>query len=259
MLKQCLVFSLAIFGLQYAHAENFHFCLENQHVAPFLLGTGALIEGQNGIVPDMLIRASKNLDNTITFERKPWKRCQAELAQGGIDAIAAFIFNEERDGWSAFPKTNGVLDDRFFYQSDYIIFTHPDSALSWDGNVLLPAGANVQSSPGYIADKKLQAMGFMPIAQLQARKALPLVASQVLDGFIIDAVIGRTLINELGLEGKVIPLEIPFMSQQWYAAFSKATYTQRPDQVEAFWTALKAVRIKDTEALFKHYEQPITY
>jgi polar amino acid transport system substrate-binding protein len=254
MVKQVLFYVLSVFGVQQAYADEFLFCFENQHFAPFLMGSGDLIQGQGGIVPDMMLLTSEVVGLPLNFERRPWKRCQAELAQGEIDALAAFLFSEARDQWAAFPKTNGILDDRYFYQSDYMIFTYPGSGLSWDGSLLLPANAKVQSSPGYLAEQKLKAMGFEPIAQLQANKAIPLVSRRLLDGFVMDALVGKTLIKELGLEGQVVPLAVPFMNQHWYAVFSKQTYAQRSEEVEAFWTALRAVRIEQSDTLFKRYE-----
>lgn len=254
MLKQGVFCFFGLLAAQLAYADDFLFCLENQHLAPFLIGTEEVIQNESGIIPDMFFLIAEKVETTINFERRPWKRCQAELAVGEVDALAAFIFNDDRDRWAAFPKTNGIPDDRYVYQSDYLIYTYPGSDISWDGNTLLPKTAKVQSIPGYVADQRLQAMGFEPVAQVQPNHALQLVARRLVDGFIVDRLVGSTLIKDLGLEGQVVPLEIPFMSQQWYAVFSKQAYAQQPDKIEEFWTALKAVRITHTKMLFERYE-----
>ena len=234
-------------------AKDFQFCLENQQVPPFLLGTADIVEGKNGIVGDLLFISSQTSNLPIKFNRRPWKRCIEELKHGKVDAVAAFVFSEDRDNWSAFPKTNGELDDRFFYQSNYMVFTYPGSQISWDGESMLPKTAKVQSIPGYVADQMLQDMGFIPSAPLQPKKALELVSRGLLDGFVMEALIGQTILNDLGLADKVIALETPFSSQYWYAAFSKQAYEERPEDIEAFWTALKAARIEHSKALFDLY------
>lgn len=234
-------------------AEAFEICLENQQAAPFVFGTGDVKEGQHGIAPDIFFLTAKATDTPINFVRLPWKRCIADLKQGNTDAIAAFIYSEERDKWAVFPKANGTLDDRYFYQSDYLVFTYPGSNLSWDGELLLPKSANVQSIPGYVSTQRLSEMGFNSNAPLQPKKAIELISRKLLDGFVVDALVGKRLIADLELEGLVVPLEKPFMTQHWYIAFSKQAYAQQAADIEAFWTALKAVRINHSDALFDQY------
>ena len=239
--------------MQNVSADELLFCLEDQNFAPFVIGVDVPEEGYWGIVPDLMMLTSIAIDRPIRFERKPWKRCQAEVKQGETDALAVFIYTEERAKWSVFPRTDSVLDDRYLYQSDYLIFTYPGSNITWDGKTLLPKSATIQSVPGYVSDQRVQAMGFKPMASLQATNALKLIARQQLDGYILDAVVGKTLLKELALEDSVETIELPFMSHYWYIAFSKQSYAARADDIEAFWTALRTVRITESQNIFKRY------
>ncbi|MBU2863842.1 hypothetical protein KO489_08335 [Reinekea forsetii] len=253
MINKWIFLVLVLLAASSVHAKDMQFCMANQPAPPFLLGTTTISMNESGIVPDLLFIASQNSNVDIHINRRAWKRCIEEVKLGKVDAVAAFVYSDERDNWSAFPKTDGILDDRYFYQSNYMVFTYPDSGLTWDGEHLLPKTAKVQSIPGYVSDQILQDMGFMPSAPLQPIKAFELVSRGLLDGFVMEALIGQTILNELNLTDKVVTLEAPFTTTNWYAAFSKQAYEERPEDIEAFWTALKAARIEHSKALFDLY------
>jgi len=234
--------------------DSFIFCIEDQDFPPFLIGSTTPSVGEGGLLPELVAIAADEAELSVGFITKPWKRCQVEVKEGISDGLFAFIYSDERDTWAAFPKQAGAPDDRFAFQSDYVIFTRQGSDVSWDGRKLAPRTAVVQSVPGYIADQLLQAMGFMPMMNLQPDKAFELIVQGRLDGYIVADVLGWRLAEKLGLANELSALPIPFMSQQWYVAFSKQAYAAHGNDIEAFWTALKKARIQHSAILLEKYK-----
>ena len=241
-------------GIELDQAQHFTLCYEDQHFPPFILGTTSPKSGEpSGILVDYIQRAAQINGHEITLVRYPWLRCQQAVKSGQVDGLFAFIYSEERDTWAAFPKTSGKPDQRYTHLSRYPIFVAKDTQLTWDGTNLMPKNAVVQSLPGYIADAKLQAMDFMPIINMQPKEALPLIASGRLTGYVMDELIGWSLIMQLGLSEQITQLDIPFIEQPWYVAFSKQRYQQSGQSIEAFWSTMQVVREEYGEVIIRAY------
>ncbi len=249
----CMILIKA-FGADIYQPQSYMLCYEDQHFPPFVMGTSpAKANEPGGILVEYVQRSAAQLGDNIVLVRYPWLRCQQAVKSGQVDGLFAFIYSDERDQWAAFPKTNGRPDDRYSHLGRYVIFTAIDSSLTWDGTTLLPTSAVVQSIPGYIADKKLQDMGFKPVMNLQPKDALPLLANGRIDGFVMDELIGLTLIKQLGLEDKITQLPVSFLDQPWYVAFSKQRYEQDAQSIEAFWSAIAAIREQNGADIIKSY------
>jgi polar amino acid transport system substrate-binding protein len=252
-LISCLL-SFSSLAADLSKTDEFTLCYEDQHLPPFMLGTEPAISGEpGGILVEYIQRAADVLDYNLTFVRYPWLRCQQAVKTGQIDGLFAFIYSEERNNWAAFPKTDGEPDQRYSHLSRYPIFVAKGSSLNWDGEVLLPTSAIVQSIPGYIADKELQAMGFKPIVGLQPKEALALLTTGRLDGYVMDELIGKALIKQLGLTDEITQLAQPFLQQPWYVAFSRSSYQHKADSIEAFWSAMQLVREQHGGTIIKSY------
>ena len=236
-------------------SEPLVICYEDQHFPPYILGTSGQVAGHGGIIYDYIEQSAALLEHPVVFERKPWKRCQVELQHGDVDAMFATIYTEERDAWAAFPKTDGVPDDRYLHFATYPVFVPMGSELSWNGEAFSPEKPLVQSVPGYVSEKKLLAMGMRPITALLPREALPLVATGRLDGYVLEEQLGRELARQMGLEDNITTLPIPFLEQPWYLAFSKQRYAQDPELVETFWTILMEVRETLGPSIIKRYTE----
>lgn len=230
-------------------------CYEDQHFPPYILDPTQHSPLKGGIIYDYIVQSAKLLDHPITFERKPWKRCQMELQYGDVDAMFATIYTEDRDSWAAFPKTRGLPDNRYLHNATYPVFVSASSKLRWDGKAFHPPTAVVQSVPGYISESMLLAMDMQPITALQPKEALPLIASGRLDGYVLEDNIGRSLTKELALGDTVTVLPEPFLQQPWYLAFSKHRYAQDPELVEMFWTLLREVRETQGPEILRRYSE----
>ena len=252
-----LLFCILLFSAvlpAFAHESTYTLCYEDQPVPPFIVPfNGSIHELGNGIVMDYINLAANAVDMTVEYQSYPWKRCQLSLKNGSVDGAFVFVHDADRDNWAVFPKTDGKPDDRFVYLSQYVFFVGKETTLTWDGTALTPADALVQSVPGYVAESRLITMGFNPVVSLQPKEALPLVANGRLDGFVMDSVVGQTLVDQLGLTSKITTLPLPFMVQPWYVVFSKQHYREEAETIEAFWTALKLIREQQGEAITAQY------
>lgn len=233
----------------------FIICYENQHFPPFVLGATQEVPASGGVLIDYIRLAEEQLDQAVVFERLPWKRCQAEVQRGNIDALFATIYTDERDQWAAFPKTDNQPDQRYLYMARYPVFVPLSSTLTWDGQKFSTPYPQVQSVPGYVATLRLEAMGIKPMIPLQPKSALPMVASGRLDGFIVEELIGWSLVNELGLSAELQTLPIPFLEQPLYLAFSKQRYAEDNEAVERFWSALSTIRDKQGKQIQQRYRE----
>lgn len=237
-----------------ADDQAFTLCYEDQHFPPFLLGTDVVqTDKPAGILVDYVKLAAQNQGMVINFVRLPWKRCQQAVHTGEVDGLFVFIYSEERDAWAQFPKTNGQPDDRYTHLSTYKVFVRNGSNLTWNGETFSPTNATIQSVPGYMSDKKLQNMGYVPVANLQPKEALPLVESNRLDGYILDDLIGKSLLINLGLSESLSTLNRSFMTDPWYVVFSKQRYAKSAVEIERFWDTLRVIRIEESERIISSY------
>lgn len=228
-------------------------CYEDQHTPPFWLGVDAPQRGEGGILTEYLFLTAERLNQPLIFQRMPWKRCLSDLMHGKVDATFAMIYTDERDQWAAYPKSNGVPDNRYLYNASYPVFVSLQSELQWDGTAFTPENVIVQSVPGYVAERKLMDMGLSPVLDLQPKDALPLLVKNRLDGYIVESLIGQSLLKELGLNDQIIPLAATFLEQPWYLTFSKQRYAADPASVEEFWTVLNEIRQAEGAAITDMY------
>lgn len=248
------LFTTFVSILAVANEQAYTLCYEDQNFPPFLLGTEPVNADQpGGIVVDYVRLAAHNQGMEVQFVRLPWKRCQQAVRSGEVDGLFVFIYSEERDLWAQFPKTNGKPDDRYTHLSTYRIFVRNDSDLTWNGETFSPTNATVQSVPGYVADKKLQNMGYSPVTSLQPIEGLPLIESNRLDGYVIDDLIGRSLLLSLGLSSSITALDVPFMTDPWYVVFSKQRYAKNAQEIEMFWNSLRTIRLEEGERIISEY------
>ena len=248
------LFNFCLSILATADEPAFTLCFEDQHYPPFILGTDVVQPNLlGGILVDYVRLAAQKQGLELSFVRLPWKRCQQALRNGEVDGLFAFIYSDERDTWAQFPKTNGQPDDRYTHLSTYKVFVRSDSNLTWNGETFSPSDVTVQSVPGYMADKKLQNMGYLPVASLQPKEALPLVESNRLDGYILDELIGTSLMMNLDLSESLSTLNPSFMADPWYVVFSKQRYAKSAAKIEEFWDTLRVIRVEEGERIISRY------
>lgn len=234
------------------------FCYENQNYLPFVRQSpgGQVIFGQNGILPDMVLKATKRLGIEAHFIQKPWKRCIHLLKTGRADGLLPAIWQQDREDWGLFPKRNGQPDSRYrVWQADYMVYSHKASALRWDGVRFQGLRAGLSSPLGYVSEKKLrQLKAISPLSYLPIQ-GLHLVAKQRLDGYVLERSIGDYLVSAEQLSADITPLKIPFLSADWYLPVSHHLVRQHPDAAQQLWRALAKIREQEGPAFSHHYRQ----
>lgn len=228
-------------------------CYEDQEFLPFIKGAQEVPDENAGVLVDLV--RSVALQNNIKLHliRRPWKRCKAEVKNGKADALFAFIYTPQREQWVQFPMSNDEPDDRYIYQSDYPIFVHKESLLSFDGKAFNRPDATILSVPGYVATEKLVSMGYAQVMGVQPLKGLELVAKKRIDAYIVEQNISRQILGSHDWGVNVITLPKTFLSRKWYIAFSKQRYVKDKTKVEQFWSGVKKARLTEMKSYMQKY------
>lgn len=232
------------------------FCYENQDYLPFIrhVRSGVVSPGNNGALPDLIIKTTRKMGLKAQFISKPWKRCIVLLEAGEVDGIFAAIWQPERDAWGAFPKHEGQPDSRYhLWQVDYKIYAHIESGLSWNGEHFNGVASGVSAPLGYVAEKRLRQQGVLSRSNYLPAEGLNLVAKNRLDGYVLESSIGDYLIQHLGLQDQVRALGRPFFSAEWYLPLSHHWVKQYPDTSRQFWKILAEIREQEGEQIKARY------
>lgn len=172
----------------------------------------------------------------------------------------AAIWLPERDSWGVFPGRQSGLatpDRRYrLWQVDYPILTRVGSGLSWDGERFTGVNRGLTAPLGYVAQQRLGTLGVLSKASHTAEKALRLVASGRLDGYVVERQIGLSLIHKLGLDGRVQMLPLPLMTADWHLPLSHQFVKRHPDLSARFWQSLGEERERRLKELTQRYLKP---
>lgn len=71
--------SFCLFHTTSSARDKIRFCYENQEYLPYIKGNTTTPENKPGILVDIASAASKAVNLTPEFIRRPWKRCIEEL------------------------------------------------------------------------------------------------------------------------------------------------------------------------------------
>ncbi|WP_127717991.1 ABC transporter substrate-binding protein [Halobacteriovorax sp. HLS] len=228
------------------------FCYEFDTYYPFT--NKATETNKQGIIPDIVAAAAAEVGVELVTYRASWKRCLMDFKNGTSDVIAAAIWSKERDEWSQFPKINGQLDkENYLWKADYLIHQHIESPQLWDGEKFIDKNLKISAPEGYIAYKKLAEAGVLNEEKLKADQGMLLVQAKRIDGYIVEALIGRNIIKRLGIEDKIVPAEKPYFSSLWYAPLSKKFSKKYPSLSEKFLQSVGSKRKELKEKLLKKY------
>jgi polar amino acid transport system substrate-binding protein len=238
-------------------AIPFRVCYENQEYMPFtrmVASDDDLVIGHYGVLPDLVLLASQNLDLKPKFIAMPWKRCIRMMQLGKVDTIYAAIWQASREIWGVFPMREGeIYEPARLWRVKYSIFTSRTSALQWDGSRFDKVKSGVAAPPGYVPYERLNKLGVLPVQNLLPHEAFPLLVKNRLDGYVIEQSIGHNIAHKLGLSDKLRTLETDFMVVDWYMPVSHQWFRQNPELTVRFWHALGRVRESQGQALYQNY------
>lgn len=96
-------------GSASAQLITFHLAYEDKDSADHTV-SGTAIPQNPGIMVEMIRLIETRVPNLrITFSRKPWARCLAELESGDVDAIFSSSFKPERMKIGVYPMKDERL------------------------------------------------------------------------------------------------------------------------------------------------------
>lgn len=248
---------LALSPLAWAWQDTLRLCYEEEDYPPFI---GPTTPANSALLIDLISSAAERSQLKLAWYRRPWKRCIQELQQGQADGVFAAIWLPERDSWGVFPGRQSGLatpDRRYrLWQVDYPILTRMGSGLSWDGERFTGVNRGLTAPLGYVAQQRLGTLGVLSKASHTAEKALRLVASGRLDGYVVERQIGLSLIHKLGLDGRVQMLPLPLMTADWHLPLSHQFVKRHPDLSARFWQSLGEERERRLKELTQRYLKP---
>jgi polar amino acid transport system substrate-binding protein len=218
-------------------------CYQLQDHPPFTFPANNAQAPGPGILLELIQAAAEQTELTIDWQRQPWKRCILALQKGEVDGIFPAIWQAERDTWGQFPgrdpqRGQPVQREYRLWQVDYPIAARRGGHLSWDGQRFANLKYGLSSPLGYLTRQRLADLGALNSVSLQPDKALLLVASGRLDGFVIERNISRALIAELQLQEQLQFLPRPLLQADWHLPLSQPFYQRHPQLAMRFWQSL---------------------
>ncbi len=228
-----------------AHAKEFLICYEDQNMPPYIMSaTEQSPDEALGILPELLNEAVRNSGMVPKYVKFPWKRCLLLLGQNKVDGLFASIFQKDREKLGRYPTKDGVEDkSRCLMKVGYAIFSSTKKSVLWNGAFYGKTIPSIAAPLGYVVVRTLKEKhGLIANTQLSPPMAMKFVAKGQLDGYILEERIGKTVIQQAGLQGQVTPLSPIFEQHYWHFMISHRFYKENPDTAEAVWDQIKMQR-----------------
>ncbi|WP_417455439.1 substrate-binding periplasmic protein [Kiloniella sp.] len=263
--KLAVVTSLLIVPLKttaWAKDQPFVVCAENQSYPPYSMGDKTTFPMKNpGILVEIIDASLKKNGFKAQFIRRPWKRCLKLIEQNKVDAIFPSIHLKEREIIGRYPYlpvrvsiSNKPDPKRRLRRVTYSLFKRKGSEFDWDGTRFSNFNQSIGAPIGYAVVKKLKEdHNITANTRHLPTKGLALVAKAHLDAYIVESTVGNNLVKKHGLNDKLIKIEQPFASYDWYMMISHQFYNTDPQMADKIWTTLEQVRQEKMPKLIEHY------
>jgi polar amino acid transport system substrate-binding protein len=246
--KVVLIFILSLAS----HSTELKFCYEAEAMYPYTNHADAKVK--RGIFVDIIEAVSKELNLKLKIYRSSWTRCKEDLRSGSADVITAVIWTKERDKWAVFPKVGDLPDGgRNLWQGIYKVHKKRGSNLGWDGKSFNKKSVKIGAPTGYVAYKKLKKMNALTSNNLKVAQGLKLVSKSRIDGYVVDEVIGKSILKEQNIEDQIETIARPFMTSNWYAPLSLKFYRSNPELAEKFFNSVSRYRKENEKKLIQKY------
>jgi polar amino acid transport system substrate-binding protein len=218
-------------------------------------GASLLVPDNPGILVEMVGQLPSRVPNLrVSFSRKPWSRCLAELEAGTADAVFASSVNPERMKIGAFPMKDGKEDRHYRIDTkSYSLYKLKDAPIDWDGARFSNVKRSVGAMRGYAIIANLKKMG-VPVSEVDRQEnAFRMLLAGRLDGFV-----------QLGTEGDyslkahpefkhIVKVAPPVATKDYYLQISHQFQADNPALTLAIWKALAAIRQAESERLTLKY------
>lgn len=233
-----------------ADEPTLRICYEADEFKPYFNGVDQVPTSNPGLVIEQLLMpAAANAGFSLKLYRRPWNRCMNDMQNNLTDAILPATWTPERESWGRYPgpvrnQAGGVDPAYADWPVNYMIIVARDSPLEWDGSRFHNLKHGLGSPLGHLANQRLEQLGALQSSNIRPVTALNMIIHQRLDGYVLEELIARALINQSGLQAQLKILQPPLFKADWYVPVTHKFYAAQPDRVWLFWENLVEQRRK---------------
>ena len=217
-------------------------CHEANSYPPYVYLSGG---APTGILVKTIEHAAHLSAAKITFYSAPWLRCQKDVQSGRANALFAMVKTPEREKLYQFPSDNP--DSFFLWQAQYPVFYKQSNEFDLAN---YQPNRGLAAPLGYVVTDTLKKRNWLSPYAYEPSEGLPMVAIDKLDGYVVERLIGKSLIDQLKLSDKVVATEKSLLNTNWYIPFNREFYKVNKAKINHFWRQVAKAR-KQQEALLK--------
>lgn len=194
----------------------------------------------SGLDGDLLMAIVGEMDCTVTWVQKTWKRSLAGLESGEVSLVMSASHTEERAVW-------GRYSDVYRQSSNHLVLGKELQGQFASLEAFLDAGKKLGIVKDYyygeevlalISAEKYKKQVFDTLA---ANANMKKVASGRVDGILMDSFVASSLKREMGIVDKIAADSIEVSSHDLFVLFSKASVDQQTvDEFNKVLDRLKA-------------------
>jgi polar amino acid transport system substrate-binding protein len=225
---------LATLALPAGAAETIRVCSDDQPHPPFYF------PDREGTVQVLLRMAAARAGVEIQIVPMPVRRCEAEIQNGGADAIAVAEFESQALKRYVFPLRNGRADPaKSVASTSALVFRSKGSSASWDGRRFTNLNGPVLVQTGHVfITRRLESMHipFDSGAAAAEQNFLKLIGKRG-DLAVLPENDGLALLREPKWAAKIEALPAPFTTEKFFLVFSKRYFQAKAPVAEALWQA----------------------
>jgi len=218
-------------------------------------GAGSGVPEHPGVLVELVAMIPQRVPNVrITFSRKPWARCLAELEVGAVDAIFSSSFKPERLKIGVYPMADGKADRRYRIDTkSYSLYKLRDTPLEWDGTTLSNVQQGIIAMRSYAIVDDLRKTGVAVTEVNSPDDAFRMLLAGRADGFAQLTDFGDlTLRRKPGLE-RIVKVPLPLATRDYYLQISHQFNDKYPELPPRIWKALAEIRQAEGERLAAKY------
>ncbi|MDC8760573.1 substrate-binding periplasmic protein [Janthinobacterium fluminis] len=218
-------------------------------------GASTVVPEHPGILVEMIGQLEQRIPNLlVTYSRKPWARCLAELEAGNADAVFASSVSPERMKIGVFPMRDGKADRQYRIDTKaYNLYKLKDTALDWDGKRFLHQRGKIGAMRGYAIVAELQKMGVAVSEVDRQENAFRMLLLGRLDGFAQLSAEGDYMRNNNPEFAGIVKVAQPIMVKDYYLQISHQFHAANPKLAQEIWKTLAAIRQAESERLTLKY------
>lgn len=214
---------------------------EDKQTYPFVMGFDALIPDRlPGVTIEVLRAIESEIGVKFIFKREQGIRGQKSLETNRADMLLFASYAKEREAIGVYPmlKESKVDESRKAMDLSYMLYTHRDSNLSFDGENFINLDGAIGATKGYSIVAFLKAKG-VEVQENTSNLGDPkkLLAGRIVGFANQDSKIDPYLKENPTLAKKIKKIPTPLQSKPYYILFSHKFYSEHKDIAQKIWDA----------------------